>query len=160
MRQHRIYLASSWRNEQHQTVVAALRALGHEVYDFKNPGNGKPGFSWKQVGYDTDFIKNGDVAPEDIAIYLGALKKPRAVEGFNADHDAMLWATAFVLLLPCGRSAHLEAGWAAGAGIPTHVVLSTDKFEPELMYLLCDYIHPNIDMFLGAMRIQSQERAS
>lgn len=153
-RYEKIYLASSWRNEQQQALVVALRELGHEVYDFKNPGGDKPGFSWKQVGYDTDFIRTGNVSQADIDVYLDALQKPRAVEGFHADHDAMLWATCFVLLLPCGRSAHLEAGWAAGAGKPTHVVLSTEKFEPELMYLLCDHIHSSSEVFLNAMRVK------
>ena len=33
----KIYVASSWRNVFQQDVVAILRDLGHEVYDFKNP---------------------------------------------------------------------------------------------------------------------------
>lgn len=32
-----IYVASSWRCARQPAVVAALRAAGHEVYDFKNP---------------------------------------------------------------------------------------------------------------------------
>ncbi len=153
MRKHKIYLASSWRNEEQQALVKTLRYLGHEVYDFKNPKEGDVGFSWKQVGYDNDFIANGDVTQNHITTYLEALKKPRAIEGFNSDNDAMNWATMFVLLLPCGRSAHLEAGWAAGAGKETHVILSTKKFEPELMYLLCDKIHPNIEAFLEVAKV-------
>ena len=37
---HRIYVASSWRNTIHPSVVAALRKDGHDVYDFKNPAPG------------------------------------------------------------------------------------------------------------------------
>ena len=48
----------------------------------------------------------------------------------------MEWADAFVLLMPCGRSAHLEAGWAIGAGKPTAILLSAG--EPELMYKMAD----------------------
>lgn len=33
----KIYLASSWRNQYQAEVLAALRASGAEVYDFKNP---------------------------------------------------------------------------------------------------------------------------
>lgn len=135
----RIYLASSWRNEQQPAVLAALREAGHEVYDFRNPPNGT-GFTWKQVGYDTDFIASGNVTASDLGTYLDALDTPRAIEGFQSDFGAMKWADTFVLLLPCGRSAHLEAGWAAGAGKRCVVLLSTEKFEPELMYLLCDQV--------------------
>lgn len=46
------------------------------------------------------------------------------------------WCDTCVLVLPCGRSAHLELGYAAGAGKQSFVLLSPDNFEPELMYLL------------------------
>jgi hypothetical protein len=42
----RVYVASSWRNGQQPAVVAALRAAGHEVYDFREPRQattGSPG---------------------------------------------------------------------------------------------------------------------
>lgn len=141
----KIYLASSWRNEQQPEMVEALRDDGHEVYDFKNPPGGT-GFSWKQAGYDQDFIANGDVTLDDLMTFRRAMRSPRAIEGFKSDFDAMKWADTFVLMLPCGRSAHLEAGWAAGAGKPVHVLLSTHKFEPELMYLLCAEIHQDPDV--------------
>jgi hypothetical protein len=38
-----------------------------------------------------------------------------------------------VLLLPCGRSAHLEAGYVAARGADTFV-LAEEPCEPELMY--------------------------
>lgn len=40
---------------------------------------------------------------------------------------------AMVLVLPCGRSAHLELGWAVGAGKPTCILMAPNQ-EPELMY--------------------------
>lgn len=52
------------------------------------------------------------------------------------DRDALHWCDTCVLVLPCGRSAHLEAGYAAGQGKRTIFMLSQDKFEPELMYRL------------------------
>jgi hypothetical protein len=127
----RIYVASSWRNTDQPAVVAALRAAGHEVYDFKNPKPGDDGFRWRDVGLS----RNDDnaCAPADLR---QALTHPRAVEGFASDFGAMNWADACVLVLPCGRSAHLEAGWMAGAGKPTLVLAPLDgrPIEPELMY--------------------------
>ena len=49
----------------------------------------------------------------------------------------MRWADACVLLLPCGASAHLEAGWFSGAGKPVAVVAPEIR-EPELMYKCFD----------------------
>ena len=44
---------------------------------------------------------------------------------------------ACVLVMPCGRSAHLELGYMTGQGKPciVHVPIGV-RFEPELMYKL------------------------
>lgn len=135
----KVYVASSWRCEQHPLAVDVLRELGHEVYDFRNPRAGSTGFAWS------------DVDPNWLAWqprpFREALEHPIARSGFTSDFEAMKWADIFVLVLPCGRSAHLEAGWAIGAGKPTCLVLHEDKFEPELMYLMAD----NISCDLGEM---------
>ena len=133
----RIYLASSWRNPHQPRAVALLRELGHEVYDFRNPRPGDTGFAWSEI--DPDWLG------WDPATYRNLLRHPIAQAGFKSDFDAMKWADTFVLLLPCGRSAHLEAGWAIGAGKPTCIVLHEDKFEPELMYLMAAEIVTDIE---------------
>ena len=123
----KIYLASSWRNPYQPSVVQALRDAGHEVYDYRKPANGDAGFKWKNIDEHWEEWSNED--------YIGALNHPVAERGFKNDFDAMVWADVCVLLLPCGRSAHSEAGWMQGAGKPTYVLL-TEKQEPELMYKL------------------------
>ncbi len=120
----KIYLASSWRNEMQPAIVTLLRTAQFEVYDFRNPP-GKSGFAWK--GISDNWL---NWTPEE---YKESLKHPDAVAGFNADFDGMKWADACVLLLPCGRSAHFEAGYFWGAGKTVHI-LWTGKNEPELMY--------------------------
>jgi hypothetical protein len=47
-----IYVASSWRNTYYPEVVTALRAAGHDVYDFRNPPSGDPGFHRTDVDAD------------------------------------------------------------------------------------------------------------
>jgi hypothetical protein len=126
----KIYVASSWRNAQQPSVVVALREDGHEVYDFRNPLAGDGGFHWSQV--DCEWRGWG------LTEYVHHLEtNPIAAKGFKLDKDALNWCDTCVLLLPCGRSAHLEAGFAAGQGKPTLVMLSEDeRLQPELMYLL------------------------
>lgn len=124
----KIYLASSWRNTYHASVLDMLRTGGHEVYDFKKPAPGKTGFSWEQT-INRPIYDGNDL--------LEALAHPRAVEGFKYDFDAMKAADMCVLLLPCGNSAHLEAGWFIGSGKPI-VVLCPELREPELMYKLAE----------------------
>jgi hypothetical protein len=142
----KIYLASSWRNAAQAAVLQALRNEGHMVYDFKNPKEGDDGFDWKQVGMTV--AADGTVTPHELE---QGLTHPRAVDGFQNDFGAMQWSDACVLLLPCGRSAHLEAGWMAGAGKPVFVLAPENvaaRIEPELMYKL---LGPRI--YLSAERL-------
>lgn len=125
----KIYLASSWRNSYQPSALAALRRH-FEVYDFRNPAPGNTGFAWEQC--DPELKDN--LSAERLR---SVLQHPRAVEGFHLDFDAMKWADACVLLLPCGMSAHLEAGWFAGAGKQV-VVYAPEIREPELMYKCFD----------------------
>ncbi len=127
MTQRRIYVASSWRNPHQPEVVACLRVAGHEVYDFRNPKPGDTGFAWKQVDPDQRLYS-------DAVAYRKALQHPIAKAGFDSDHAAMEWADTFVMVQPCGRSAHLELGWACGRGKDCWVLLE-DGTEPELMLL-------------------------
>ena len=122
----KIYVASSWRNEKQQRIVALLRSIGHEVYDFSNPTEGNNGFHWSDIDQNWK-----DWSPSE---FRDRLSHDIAIDGFGKDFDAMKWAEAFVLVMPCGRSAHLEAGWAIGVGKPTAILLSDG--EPELMYKL------------------------
>ena len=57
-----------------------------------------------------------------------------------------------MLVLPCGRSAHTEAGWFAGKGIKT-VVYIPEKQEPELMYKLFDAVVDSVDGLLAAIAL-------
>jgi hypothetical protein len=120
----KIYVASSWRNEKQPSVVAALREAGHEVYDFRNPKPSDRGFHWSDID-----PKWQEWTPER---FRRCLKHPIAVEGFETDMRALDWADLVVMVMPCGRSAHLELGYARGAGKWTAILLSGGK--PELMY--------------------------
>lgn len=137
-----IYVASSWRNPFQQKVVALLRELGHEVYDFKNPqGNGNgTGFKWSDIS-----PKWESWTPDE---YVMNLFHPVACRGFQSDFDAMQWADCCVMVLPCGRSAHTEAGWMKGAGKKVHVLMPL-KQEPELMYKIYDSILTDMSQLLN-----------
>lgn len=113
----RIYVASSWRNPWQPETVRVLRALGHEVYDFRapdEPGGTEGGFSWREIDPAWRTWK-----PD---VYRAALDHPLATHGFGRDFGAMKWADGCVMVVPCGRSAALELGWCAGAGKRTAVL--------------------------------------
>lgn len=124
----RIYLASSWRNEFQPTMVDLLRLNGHEVYDFRNPPSGVNGFAWSEL--DPNWQNwTAEEYRQNLTTH------PIAARGYVNDLRGMEWADTCVLLLPCGRSAHLEAGWFCGRG-KRCIVLTQDGEEPELMALM------------------------
>lgn len=139
----KIYLASSWRNKNQPVVLAALRDGGHEVYDFRNPAPGNSGFAWSAI--DPEWL---GWEPRAFAEILTS--SPVAADGFHLDKEALDGCDTCVLVLPCGRSAHLELGYAAGQGKDTFVLLS-DPCEPELMYLLCTGLAADLPSLLAAL---------
>ncbi len=141
--ERKIYLASSWRNTMQQAVVITLRKAGFEVYDFRDAD----GFHWSEI--DPGWLT---WTPET---YSQMMNHPKADLGFNRDVEAMIWADTCVLVLPCGRSAHLELGWMTGQeGKETAILLNQDGFEPELMYKMVDYVAPNLIDLLGWLGVE------
>ena len=138
----RIYVASSWRNDRQPAVVDTLRAAGHEVYDFRHPEPGNDGFHWSEI----DPSWQG----WDGAQFASALAHPIAEAGYGRDRAGLDWCDTCVLVLPSGRSAHLEAGYAVGQGKPT-VILLDDQQEPELMYKLATTLVHSIDDLLACL---------
>lgn len=132
----KIYVASSWRNYLQAGVVGMLRQMGHEVYDFRHPQPGNEGFHWSAI--DPNWKQ---WTPDE---YKAALQHPIAKSGFEFDMKALEQCDACVLVLPCGRSAHLELGYAVGAGKKTYVLL-IDQQEPELMALMCTDVLTSTD---------------
>ena len=98
-------------------------------------------------GYTTDNSTGpgraglGDVEPR---LYLEALEHERAIEGFESNFAPCTRPTRASLILPCNRSAHLELGWAVGAGKRTAILLDGPLVTPELMYKIVDYIAPDM----------------
>lgn len=121
----KIYVASSWRNVLQPGIVHALRRSGHEVYDFRNPAPGNKGFAWSEI--DPNWQQWTPVQ------YREALQHPIAERGYGHDIGALRWCDACVLVLPSGRSASWELGYAMGQDKRGYVV-QLDGFEPELMY--------------------------
>lgn len=105
-----------------------LKTAKLDVYDFKD----KDGFNWD------------DIAPSNEAwsfdTYKEALDHPLAIAGFNRDWEAMQASDTFILSNPCGRSAHLELGWAVGQGKKTAIFMPKQDGNNDLMYRMVDLV--------------------
>jgi len=136
----KIYVASSWRNTLQPMIVSVLRQCGHDVYDFKNPAPDSKGFAWS------------DIDPRwktwDAKLYREALNHPIAKAGYALDINALRACDACVLVLPSGRSASWEFGYAMGQG-KRGAVVQFDAIEPELMYREAEIL-TSVDELLNA----------
>ena len=132
----KIYVASSWRNQYYTDVVCRLSEAGHEVYDFRNPPKGTGGFHWSDI--------NPNYMEWSVEQYREGLKSQKAEQQFANDIEALTWADTCLLVLPCGRSAHTEAGWMVGAGKKV-IVYIPEMQEAELMYKLFDFVSGDLN---------------
>lgn len=132
-----VYVASSWRNPMQPAVIAVLAASGVPHYDFRHEG-----FRWDETGLSDP---NHQAKYWD---YQTALAHPRAREGFNRDMVALDRASHVLLILPCGRSSHLELGWAVGKKKETAILFEPGLVVAELMYKMVDVHLPGLsEMF-------------
>jgi hypothetical protein len=143
-----LYVASSWRNPLYDGVIQVLKAAKVPHYDFKHPSSGSDGFHWH------DIMPNWE--RWEARVYREALRHPLACQGFKADMDALEACARLLLVLPCGRSAHLELGHAIGAGKETIIYYpEMVQIEPELMYKAATHLCVTMGEVLARLGVRN-----
>lgn len=142
-----VYVAASWRTDHQPAVVKALREAGHEVYDYRNPPSSSA-ITWSDISPWW-----AGLTPEELSQLLS---QPVARGAFEVDMGALRACDACVLLLPSGRSSHLELGWAAGAGKRTAILLDGGS-EAELMSLMADRLCEDLDDLLYILSVWAED---
>lgn len=130
----RIYVASSWKNMRQPWLVEELRNRGHEVYDFRHPAGRDDENVWNEVSKVrglAERYRDNSLTADD---FLRMIGDERARQRFHEHMSAMREADTCVLLLPSGRSAHVEAGYMAAMGKRVIVLDVGQRVRPELMY--------------------------
>lgn len=136
-----IYVASSWRNKHYETILDCLDQWALPYFNWRD----EHGFHWSEVFGKTS--EDHWTEPIPSAAFVAGIGNERAQQGFERDMQHLREADAVILLLPCGKSAHLEAGWAVGAGKPVALYI-TENLQPELMYGMFDFITSDIDALM------------
>ena len=144
----RIYVSSSWKNGTQPVLVKELRKRGHKVYDFRHPSGRNDRNVWESVSRSKGLLsayQQNMVRPDDFDILL---MDKKARDRFDEHFKAMSDADTCILVLPCGRSSHAEAGYMAGAGKRVFVFDTEQYVKPELMYLMFDgYFHIEEELY-------------
>jgi hypothetical protein len=116
--QETIYLISSLKSDVTRKFAGELRQHGFDVFD-----------DWHAAGPEADDIWR-DYEHERGRTYLEALNGHHANHTFALDYHHLNRAQIGILLLPAGKSAHLELGYLIGQRKRGYILFSDG--EPEL----------------------------
>ena len=140
---YQYFLASRYRNKEAVLDLARkVKAKGKSYYCFieseasiKNVGSveSDPEAAMKQFESIPDWTQDA-----------------RVREVFEMDMNSLKDSETIVVLLPAGKSVHIEAGAAYGLG--KRVILVGEQKEAESLYLIFDEFYPSVDAFIESLK--------
>jgi hypothetical protein len=137
------YVIGSLANIHIAGVAATLRALlgrDWEIFDDWHAAHPKADEEWRD--YE---IQRG-------RSYSEALRSEAAQNVFQFDKRHLDDTTHGILVLPAGRSGHLELGYLAGRGVKTAILLDKDYDRWDVMYAFADIVTHDIKNVIAAWR--------
>ena len=128
-----IYLIGSLRNPQVPIVAKALRLGGHEVFD-----------DWYAAGPEADdYWQKYEEARGHT--FQSALRGHSAQHVFQFDRQHLGRMEVGVLLLPAGKSGHLELGYMIGQGKKGYILLDKPPERFDVMYAFADGVCESVE---------------
>lgn len=128
-----IYLMGSMRSERVRAVASTLRAYRHEVFD-----------DWHSPGPEADdYWQTYEKARG--RTYREALNGAHAWNVFQFDRTNLNRANTGILVMPAGKSAHMELGYLIGQGKPGYILLEQEPERWDIMYRFATDVFYNID---------------
>lgn len=150
-----VYVCSSWKNAEYDEFVQRVEnVLGWEVYNFKKPISSYDTnhyFKRTQITFNwEEFFEENRVYEDEPQEFLRVFNEDGLVNvNFALDYSALNKADVGILLNPCGKSAHLEAGYLLGKGKDVHVILDNSFYaKPDLMYKMFTAVWHSMDDFI------------
>lgn len=137
-------IISKWRNRSSvEDLVNKLREKGKSVYSFlEGDGSYYKLKDDEQKHEPEEFMKKYESIPS-------WQNDPAVREIFNIDMKALKNADTVILLLPAGKSSHIEAGVAYGLG--KKLILIGEQKETESLYLIFNEFYETIDDFIDTV---------
>lgn len=141
---YNFFIAARWRNKDKVMELAKkIESKGKTVYNFVE-------------GDGTEYeLKDSEkkYSPEEFMNKFESIPNwrsdPKVQEIFDVDMNALKESEKLVLLLPAGKSAHIEAGVAYGMG--KHCVVIGEQKETESLYFIFSEFYENIDDFIASL---------
>lgn len=138
---NKIYLIGSLRNPQVPKLANELRNLGYTVFDDWFAAGEIADDAWRD--YEQDRGHN----------FREALKGYAANHVFDFDMHHLNESTIGILLLPAGKSGHLELGYLIGRGCKSYIVYPEEPERFDVMYLMADAVFGSEAELLEYLRL-------
>lgn len=126
-----LYLIGSLRNDRVPSLASNLRLLGVDVFDDWYAAGPEADDYWKK--YEQDRGRS----------YQEALEGYAAGHVFHFDEFHLNRCDAALLVLPAGKSGHLELGYVAGLRKPTYILLDEQDIRWDVMYKFASKVFVN-----------------
>ncbi len=132
------FISGRWRNrDKVLDLTNKVREKGYAVYCFL------------EASHSTHRVQEDPESSMQAFEKLDWRNDPYIKDVFHNDMTGEKNSDTFVMLLPAGKSCHVEAGVAYGLG--KKCILIGEQKEAESLYLIFDEIYPTIDDFLEAI---------
>jgi hypothetical protein len=129
-----IYLIGSLRHPRVREVAASIRARRIEVFD-----------DWHAAGPEADDIWQR-YEQERGRSFREALAGEHAQTAYQMDRRNLDRCSAAVLVMPAGKSGHIELGYAMGQGKLGYILLEQEPERWDLMYAFATKIFYHIEL--------------
>lgn len=136
----RLYLIGSLRNQNIPLLSAALRQENYEVFDDWFAAGPEADDYWQ--AYETNRGRS----------YAEALAGRAACNVFRYDKANLDRADAAILLLPAGKSGHLELGYFIGTGKPGFIAIPDNPGRYDVMYNFATGVATDYATLVGLLR--------
>lgn len=135
-----IYLIGSLRNPEVPLIGDKLRAVGFDVFDDWFAAGPIADDSWQE------YEKGRGTT------YKEALNGYAAKHVFDFDFHHLARADIGILILPAGKSGHLEIGYLAGQKKPTYVLFNEEPQRWDVMYQFMNDVFFNVDEMINVLK--------
>jgi hypothetical protein len=132
------FVAGRWRNRDNvMDLVKKIKGKGYSVYCFLD----RP--------HNAQRIKNDPDSEMANFEKLDWRLDPYVRDVFESDMEGERDCKTFLLLLPAGKSSHIEAGVAYGMG--KKCILIGETTEAESLYLIFSDVFPTVEAFITSI---------
>jgi hypothetical protein len=136
----KIYLMGSLKHDVVPTVAWELREHGFDVFD-----------DWHASGPEADHHwRNYEVAKGNN--YRDALQAPFANHAFDFDKWHIDESDVGVLVMPAGKSGHLELGYMIGRGKRGYILMDKEPEGWDMMYKFAHGIFYDINQLVHGLQ--------